>query len=376
MPEPFKNLFNPEMIALMGSHFAQASETFDPAKFVAVATENIAALELKERSNQIRRALHTCLPDDFRLACDVLLAALHPDDDVDMSNLTMDNAGIRGWATMPMADYVGDAGLGDFDHGMEVLRALTKRGTSELAVRAFILHDPQRAMQHLGEWACDPNYHVRRLASEGCRPRLPWAVRLPGFITNPEPVIAVLALLKDDPLEYVRRSVANNLNDIAKDHPDRVAAIAADWMKNAGPKRKKLVRHACRTLVKQGHKGALAALGYGEAAISLDRLEIRTPVVEYGTSLEFDLALTSQSNQAQSVIFDYVIHHLKANGETSPKVFKGKTFTLAAGKSLTIARKHPMKPITTRVYYAGAHALEIQINGVLMGRVEFELAMG
>lgn len=375
MPEPFKNLFNPEMIALMGSHLARVSKIFDADKFVAVATENLADLELKERSNQIRQALHTCLPDDFRQACDILLAGLHPDDDVDISNLTMDESGIRGWATMPMSDFVGDAGLHDFDYGMDVLRAVTKRGTCELAVRAFILHDPARAMRHMLEWAHDPNYHVRRLASEGCRPRLPWAVRLPGFIADPGPVLPVLFRLKDDPVEYVRRSVANNLNDIAKDHPDRVAAIAADWMKDAGKERNKLVRHACRTLVKQGHRGALAALGYGDAAITLDRLQIRTPVVEYGAALEFDFELTSQGTKPQSLIFDYVIHHRKANGETSPKVFKGKTFSLDAGKSLTIARKHPMRPITTRVYYAGTHALELQINGTSIGRAEFELTM-
>lgn len=375
MPEPFKNLFNPDMIALMGRHFARVSGTFDAAKFVAEATDNLPALELKERSNQIRKALHTCLPDDFRQACDILLASLHPDDDVDISNLTMDEAGIRGWATMPMSDFVGDAGLDDFDHGMDVLRDMTKRGTSELAVRAFILHDPARAMRHMLEWAGDPNYHVRRLASEGCRPRLPWAVRLPGFIADPEPVLAVLVRLKDDPVEYVRRSVANNLNDIAKDHPDQVADMACNWMRDAGKARAKLVRHACRTLIKQGHKGALAALGFADAAVCLDRLQIRTPVVEYGGALEFDFDLTSTGKESQSLIFDYVIHHRKANGETSPKVFKGKAFTLTAGRSMTIARKHPIRPITTRVYYPGTHALEIQINGTSVGRAEFELTM-
>jgi len=375
MPEPFKNLFNPEMIALMGAHFARVSKTFDSEGFIAAATNRIDDLELKERSNQIRQALHTCLPDDFREACNILLATLHPDDDVDISNLTMDDMGIRGWATMPMADFVGDAGLGNFDYGMDVLKALTKRGTSELAVRAFILQDPVRAMQHMLKWAEDPNYHVRRLASEGCRPRLPWAVRLPGFIADPGPVLPVLDRLKDDPVEYVRRSVANNLNDIAKDHPDRVAALAADWMKDAGRTREKLIRHACRTLIKQGHKAALAALGYGDAAVTLESLHIRTPVVQYGTSLEFDFELTSRGTGAQSLIFDYIVHHRKANGETSPKVFKGKTFTLAAGQSMFIARKHPMRPITTRVYYAGTHALEIQINGSSIGRAEFELSM-
>lgn len=375
MPEPFKNLFNPDMIKLMGVHLARASDQFDKADFIRLATENLNALELKERSDQIRSALVTCLPSDFRAASAILINALHPDNDVDISNLTMDHDGIRGWATMPMADCVSDIGLADFDHAMDVLRELTKRGTSELAVRHFILEDPACAMEHMSAWARDSNYHVRRLASEGCRPRLPWAIRLPNFVKDPEPVIAVLEELKSDDKEYVRRSVANNLNDIAKDHPDRVAGIAADWMKDAGPERKKLVRHACRTLIKQGHQATLAALGYGNVEISIDRLDIKTPIVRYGMALEFEFDLRSLDANPQALIFDFVIHHVKANGETSPKVFKGKTFELPGSKTITIARKHAMKPITTRVYYPGTHTLEIQVNGQSLGKASFELVM-
>ena len=375
MPEPFKNLFNPDMIALMGSHLSRVSNQFDRSGFIEIATRDIESLELKQRSDQIRKALHACLPPDFADAGTILLSALHPQDDVDLSELTMDKRGIRGWATMPMADYVADTGLGHFDHGMEILKDLTKRGTSELAVRAFILEDPSRAMRHMGQWARDPNYHVRRLASEGCRPRLPWAVRLPVFVADPEPVINVLERMKDDDKEYVRRSVANNLNDIAKDHPDRVARIAAEWMKGATPERKKLVRHACRTLIKQGHEATLRALGFGEALVSLERLEIKTPIVQYGSALEFEFDLASLSADEQALIFDYIVHHRKASGDTSPKVFKGKTFSLAAEESMTIAKKHGMRPITTRVYYPGIHALEIQINGASIGRAEFELVM-
>ncbi|MEM8813982.1 MAG: DNA alkylation repair protein, partial [Pseudomonadota bacterium] len=279
MPEPFKTFFNPDMIALMGTHLARASDTFDQGRFVGLATDNLDALELKERSRQIRDALQTCLPSGFRDACSILNAALHPEDDVDLSQTCMDEYGIRGWAVMPMTEFVAENGLDDFDYAMDILKEMTKRFSSEFAVRAFIARDQDKAMTIMTGWTEDANYHVRRLASEGSRPRLPWGGNLAMFISDPEPVIDLLEHLKDDPSDYVRRSVANSLNDIAKDHPDRVAEIAGIWLKHADGNRRRLVRHACRTLVKQGHKPTLDALGFGKPDVELIRFDITTPAV-------------------------------------------------------------------------------------------------
>ncbi len=375
MPEPFKTFFNPDMIALMGTHLAQASDGFDRERFVRLATDNLDALELKERSRQIRDALQSCLPADFRAACAVLVAALHPEDDVDLSQTCMDKHGIRGWAVMPMTEFVAGNGLDDFDHSMDILKEMTKRFSSEFAVRAFIARDPERAMSIMTEWTEDENYHVRRLASEGSRPRLPWGGNLKGFMADPEPVIRLLERLKDDPSDYVRRSVANSLNDIAKDHPDRVAEIAGIWLAGADGNRRRLVRHACRGLVKQGHKPTLDALGFGKPDVELIRLDIKTPAVEFGGMLEFEIELVSRSAQDQNLILDYVIHHRKANGDTAPKVFKGKTCDLGAGETARVQRRHAIRPITTRVYYAGTHGLEILANGESLARSAFELVM-
>ncbi len=375
MPEPFKNFFNPDMIALMGSHFKRAWSSFDETLFVDEATHDLDALELKERANQIELALENQLPKQFGEAAPILLASLHPDDDVDLSGTSMDERGIRGWAILPMTQYVGKHGLNNFDLGMDVQKELTKRFSSEFGIRHFILKDQDRALAKLTEWASAPNYHVRRLVSEGTRPRLPWAMQLPALIQNPEPLFPILDRLKDDPKEYVRRSVANNLNDVAKDHPDKVAKIAKDWMKGAGKEREKLVRHACRTLIKQGHPQTLSALGYKEPQVTLEVFEVLTPTVQFGSKLQFELALRSDAATDQNLILDYVVHHQKANGKTSPKVFKWKTFVLKPGQSSTFQRNHTIKPVTTRTYYPGTHQIEIQLNGIKLGTREFELLM-
>ncbi|MCW8915360.1 MAG: DNA alkylation repair protein [Magnetovibrio sp.] len=375
MPEPFKNLFNPNMIALMASHLKRVWSQFDEPGFVAQATNNLEKLELKERANQIEQALEDQLPSSFSKAAPILVSSLHPEDDVDLRDTSMDEHGIRGWAILPMTQYVGKHGLDDFDLGLDVQKELTKRFSSEFGIRHFILQDQDRALATLSQWAKDQNYHVRRLVSEGSRPRLPWAMQLPELIKNPDPLFPILEQLKDDPKEYVRRSVANNLNDVAKDHPDQVAAIANQWMKGASPERKKLIRHACRTLVKQGHANTLSALGYKKPQVTIEDFEVLTPKVQFGNKLEIELTLCSDSTVDQDLILDYVIHHQKANGTTTPKVFKWKTFCLKAGQSPTFQRSHPIKTVTTRTYYPGTHQVEIQLNGVKLGSKDFELVM-
>ena len=373
MPEPFKNFFNPKMIRLMADHLHASDKSFQRAKFVRKATRGLDALELKERSNHILGALEVSLPADYRNACDIMLGSLHPEFDLALSNTEMDRGGIRSWAIMPMADYVARHGLDDFDFSMDVLKELTKRFSSEFAIRKFILTDTERAMRHITNWTGDPCQHVRRLASEGTRPRLPWGTQLTMFVDDPSPVLPILEALKGDPEEYVRRSVANNLNDIAKDHPDTVAGIAKCWTVGASTDQKRLVRHACRTLIKRGHQATLKALGYRKAKVALDTIQLVTPVVRLGGKLEFAITLHSEARKSPPLIIDFVIHPLKANGTTRPKVFKWKNIELAAGEDLSISKRHPMKKITTRVYYPGKHELEIQINGESFGRVTFEL---
>ena len=352
----------------MGEQLASHWSAFDRDGFVSAAADNLESLELKERSNQIVQALATFLPDDFEYAASVILASLAPEGDENGQGLT-------GWAIMPMTHYVGAYGLRHFDLAMNLQKEMTKRFSAEFGIRFLILDDSERALAMMQEWTQDADHHVRRLASEGTRPRLPWAMQLPDFIADPAPLMPLLEALKDDESEYVRRSVANNLNDIAKDHPDLVADIAKRWLKNASPQRQKLVRHACRTLIKQGHTKTLSALGYGPPEVKLEYLNLLTPKVEFGEALQFEVSLTSTAKRSQPLIVDYVIHHRKANGSTSPKVFKWKTIGLKDSATHVATRKHAIRKITTRTYYPGMHGLEMLVNGVSMGECEFELVM-
>lgn len=374
MPEPFKNLFNEAVIHDLGQHFSSAWPEFDHAGFVNAAGKNLEALELKQRSDQITEAMACCLPDDYEHAATILMTCLAADENREHARKEKSTA-LNGMAIMPMTHYVGRYGLEHFDLSMSLFREMTKRFSSEFGIRYFLLAEPERTLATLTEWTSDADQHVRRLVSEGTRPRLPWGMQLPAFIEDPTPLLGLLEALRDDPEEYVRRSVANNLNDIAKDHPDLVAGLAADWLKGADTRRQKLVRHACRTLIKQGHKKTLAALGFAPPCIEIKHWEILTPRVAFGTRLQFELSLTSTSERPQPLIIDYVIHHRKANGNTTAKVFKWKTITLPARATHSAKRKHAMRKITTRRYYPGTHGLEILVNGVPHGRKEFELAM-
>lgn len=375
MPEAFKNLFNKRIIRGMAMNFTQRWPAFNAKGFIKDAGRNLNTLELKQRSEQIKNAMMTHLPDDFEKSGQIMLACLGPDlgDDLSSGDVTADS--ISGWAVMPMADYVGELGHAHFDLSMTLFKAMTKCSSAEFGIRFFLLALPKKTLRVLKKWTNDNSQHVRRLVSEGTRPRLPWAMRLPLFIDDPFPVIELLEKLKDDDKEYVRRSVANNLNDIAKDHPEVVANIAKQWMQDASEERQKLIRHACRTLIKQGHKKTLKILGYGTPKINNVRLDMLTPVVEFGDSLQFSLAITSASSKAQPLMIDYIIHHQKANGTRSPKVFKWKSMTLAANKRLTAEKKHTIKKITTRVYYPGIHTVEVMVNGVSVGSKDFELMM-
>lgn len=373
MAEAFKNLLNQEIIHAMAGHFQKHWARFDARGFEAAAAKNLDTLELKARTGQIADAMIKYLPVDFRKAGKIILASLGTPLGENLSAGRVNARGIAGWAVMPMTHYVGLHGHDHFDLSMTLFKEMTKRASSEFGIRFFLLKSPTKTLGVLRTWTTDKNQHVRRLVSEGIRPRLPWGMRLPVFINDPMPVINLLERLKDDDEEYVRRSVANNLNDIAKDHPDLVAKIAARWIKGASRERRKLIRHACRTLIKNGHKKTLAVLGFQPPEIKRARIGITTPQVLFGNTLQFTLSLVSDFSQDQILNIDYIIHHQKANGSTSPKVFKWRTLSLPAKQKLTLSKKHAIRKITTRVYYPGLHTLELVVNGVSVGKGNFEL---
>ncbi|MGH1351691.1 MAG: DNA alkylation repair protein [Methyloligellaceae bacterium] len=370
--EPLKNNFSPELVMCIAGHLSKHLTDFNKAGFETAILSELDKLELKERIQLIADNLHASLPHQHKVRNSILLAMLHPEKNP-APDLQSNEQGIHGWGVLPLCAVVGQHGTSSFEGSLEVLKQMTRHFSSELDVRYFLLADQKRALGIMAEWINHPSHHVRRLVSEGTRPRLPWAMQLPSLIADPSPALPLLNALKDDKEEYVRRSVANHLNDISKDHPDLVVKLAKKWIKNASENRKKLLRHGCRTLIKQGHSGALAIFGFAEPQIELSNFLIGTPAIEFGKNLNFSVRVQSTSKAKQSLVIDYVLHFKKSNGKLSPKVFKWKILILEPNQDILLTRAHAIKPITTRKYYSGQHALSLRINGRDYGLENFDL---
>lgn len=372
--EPFKNLLNAALVDRMAAHLQRAWLGFDAPAFAAQATAGLEALEMKARAMQLADALEATLPADFDHAATVLESALAPawpGDRLGSDDPCRD--GLEGWALWPAGEFVARRGLGQPARGLQALHALTQRFSAEFAIRPFIAAHPALAFDTLQRWTNDPSTHVRRLVSEGSRPRLPWGLQLKALIQDPAPTLPLLRALMDDDSEYVRRSVANHLNDIAKDHP----AVVTGWVREHAPggtgTRLALLRHASRTLVKRGDPDMLDAWGLGSALQGQAHLALAPACVRLGESLELDVTLVSHAPGAQKLVIDYAVHHLKADGSLSPKVFKGWNLTLAAGETRRLARRHSMRPVTTRQYRPGRHVLDLRVNGPVLAVAEFAL---
>jgi 3-methyladenine DNA glycosylase AlkC len=375
--EPFKNLLNAALVSSAGTALARQAKTFDRKRFEKIALDGLDALEMKARAMQIADALEATLPPRFDDACRVIEAALAPPIDVnDLAGARHDmRDGLAGWIVWPLGEFVARRGVDEPERALAALHALTQRFSAEFAIRRFIVDHPALTLATMQGWTSDTSPHVRRLASEGSRPRLPWGLQLKSLIADPSPTLPILAALQDDPSEYVRRSVANHLNDIAKDHPEQVVDWVRHHLRDASPERRALLLHASRTLIKQGHAGMLALWGAGSAFEGRCTMKIEPKRVTVGDSAVMTLALRSTSTAAQTLLIDYAVHHVKANGGTSAKVFKGWKLTLAAGESRTLVKQHSFKAVTTRRYHAGVHAIEVSINGSVSAQARVTLSL-
>ena len=375
MAEPFKNFLDAALVRQAARNLSRAWPGFDAKRFTRLANANLEALELKARAMQICAALEATLPDDFLRAAQVIEAALAPAPagDEPAVQAAMGDDGLRGWVLWPVGEFVARRGLAQPERALAALHALTQRFTAEFALRPFIVAHPALSFATLSRWCSDSSPHVRRLASEGSRPRLPWGLRLQSLVADPAPTLSLLRALQDDPSACVRRSVANHLNDIAKDHPGQVCEWVETHLPGAPPGRVALLRHASRTLIKQGDVRMLHAWGLGAPMRGAASLHVAPPGVRLGESLTLTLTLVSRAPQAQSLAIDYVVHHVKADGRTTPKVFKGWQVTLPPRGELTLVKRHSMRVVTTRRYHAGRHGLSVQVNGREVARADFEL---
>ncbi len=374
--EPFKNLINPALVRLAAGHLSRAAPGFDADRFIALASDGLDTLEMKARAMQIASALEATLPVDFDTAADAIEAALAPPAEHErLAELRMGSAGLSGWVLWPVGEFVARRGLAQPERALALLGELTQRFSAEFAIRPFIVAHPELSFATLARWVQHSNLHVRRLVSEGSRPRLPWGLQLKALITDPTPTLPLLRALQDDASEYVRRSVANHLNDIAKDHPELVAAWVEEHLPDAPAPRRALLKHASRTLIKQGHGRTLTAWGLGSPFRGEASLQLEPARLKLGGDLTLTLNLRSAARKAQRLAIDYTVHHVKADGSRSPKVFKGWTLELPAGAEAALSKRHSLRPVTTRRYHTGEHALDITINGRVVAQAAFHLSL-
>lgn len=344
----FKDELSPELIERLGGQLAGAWASFDRAAFERSAAAGLDGRELMARMDWIAGALAERMPPSPEDADRVIRAALA-------------EGGLQGWASMPVNAYIARAMLDRPDIGLPLLAALTSRYTAEFAIRPFIDAQYEATMEHLRAWTRDPDEHVRRLVSEGSRPRLPWGRRLPRFIADPTPTLELLDALVDDESLYVRRSVANHLNDIAKDHPDLVLGTARRWAAST-TQGDFVVRHGLRTLIKHGNPEALAILGFDpDAPIEITDMACSPSTIAIGETVT--ISFTLQADAATRAAIDYVIHYQGARGVKAGKVFKLSVKDLPAGEPVRFSREHRFGHVSVRKIHPGPHRIEVQVNG-------------
>jgi len=334
------------------------------------APRRLEGLALRERADLLRDALLSDIPGDYAALAAVIRAARDT------------SPSFSGWMIWPVTAAVADKAVADgsassFDDAMAAMAELTGLLTSEFAIRTLLRHDLDRALATISTWTTSDDVDVRRLATEGTRPYLPWSVRVPELLRRPGATVPILDALYRDRAEYVRRSVANHLNDLSRDHADLVDETAARWLADPDANTTWVVRHGLRTLVKRGDPGALALLGFSaaEASLEIEGPHLDRATVAVGESLEIRAAIRNVGDEDARLAIDYVVHHQKANGHQAPKTFKLTTTTLEPGQTITLRRAHSFRLITTRRYYPGPHAISLQVNGVATERAEFDLVI-
>jgi 3-methyladenine DNA glycosylase AlkC len=333
---------------------------------LSASTKPFADLGLSERALFVRDALLHDLPTSYAAAAKIFRVALR-------------NPALRSWMVWPVGEVVAVKAISsardrDFDDGLALLAQLTTRFSSEFAIRNFLNADLERTLDAALAWTSHADEAVRRLASEGTRPRLPWAKQVPAFRSQPAAAIGILDALYTDESETVRRSVANHLNDISRADPVLAVRTAQRWLKRPDENTLRLVRHAMRTLIKQADPGALSLMGFSPPqGVLVSGPRVVTNVVALGDELVFEGVVTNEGSHEVRLVIDYIVHYRKANGLTAPKVFKLSAKTLAPGESLAFAKRHSFKPISTRKHYVGQHSIELQVNGVRSVGATFEV---
>ncbi len=359
MAEPLKFMFSDEKLRSLAKHIESEYKDFDRVKFLTkFKSDEWKSAELKARVRFIAAAMHDCISLKYEDALTVLIP--------------VSERVAAGYFSIFFPDFVEQFGQEHWQASMNALSEFTKTSSAEFAIRPFIVKYPDKTMKQMLKWSSHKNVHIRRLSSEGCRPRLPWGLRLNNFVVNPEPVIEILEKLKSDPELYVRKSVANNLNDISKDHPELVIELAKSWF-GKSDETDWIVRHALRTLLKQGNKKALSIFGHHDAkGIEVRNLKLDKKKLRIGETLAFRFEVHNTKTKSQETRIEFAVDYRKANGSASRKVFQISRTTLSSGLT-SFNRTQRFTDFTTRKHYPGDHAIHILVNGEVKSTEKFQL---
>jgi 3-methyladenine DNA glycosylase AlkC len=358
-----KNHVDRALAELLARRFAEVHPAFDVDRFTATLTHALPELELKERINLVADELRRELPDDYPTALELVVAVAEAD-------------GIEGFTAWPLCSFVERHGLGDPAASLAAMERLTRRFSCEFALRPFLAAHPEPTLAALRRWTASPDEAVRRLASEGTRPHLPWGPKVQSLVDDPELGIGILTALRHDSSEVVRRSVANHLNDIARNHPARVVGLCAAWAREPGTD-PAMIRHALRSLVKKGDAGALAVLGFTTAAeVRVAAFTVEPREIRLGDDITLAATLTSTAAVAQRLVVDFVVHHIAGSGTATPKVFKWKNVDLNPGDTVELVKRRRIATASTRRYHAGVHRVELQVAGRVVAESAFDLLDG
>ena len=361
-----KNMYSPEFLEEVAAVFAAACPTFDRAAFLeSVFDAQWPARELKQRVRHISHCLAQHLPEGYAPALEFVRAVAN--------KLIAERGEQMSFLWMILPDFVEAHGVHSPALSLPALEQLTRLASAEFAIRPFLLHYPEQSYPQMQAWATHPSAMVRRLASEGFRPRLPWGAGVPALKKDPSPILPVLELLKQDPAETVRRSVANNLNDISKDHPELVLDIARRWQ-GLGPDTDWIIKHACRGLLKKGHPDALSLHGFdhqqNHCRVDTLRCDNR---VHIGERLYFSFSVQNESEAPQNIRLEYAIDYQTLSGKISRKVFKVSELEIAARQVISYDKNQRFQDFTTRKHFPGPHRMEILLNGQKTAEAVFEV---
>ncbi len=357
--EPLKEMFNKFFYENLAKEFNKIEKNFDHKKFVAEVTKNLSGMELNQRLRNTSVILKNHFPSDFKKAVDIMKKVA--------PNLK------TGYTQLVFPDFVGLYGKQHQTYSLDALKYFTQFGSSEFAIREFLKNDFDGTIKVMHQWAKDKNHHVRRLASEGSRPRLPWSFKLDRVIENPKLTLPILEILKTDQELYVRKSVANHLNDISKQHPDVLLGVIKNWI-GKSTHTDWILKHAGRTLLKQGDVKALGYFGIKHSdAVESSLFKIAKNKIDVGEYVNFSFSLKNSSNKKVKVRIEYALYFKVANNKYSKKVFKISEREVGGKETVLFSRKHSFKIISTRKYYKGIQKIALVINGKEGNAIEFDL---